>query len=76
MDGKELTTETLPKQMPGAQITSNQLRIPRVKVAHSARFSCVAKNKAGQAEQDILLYVTSEFNYLILVLLNFNFRTT
>jgi hemicentin len=36
------------------------VRIGSSRVEHSGRFTCIAKNKAGEADQDVTVYVMSK----------------
>ncbi|VDK86259.1 unnamed protein product, partial [Onchocerca ochengi] len=56
-DGELLTQFNITKRIDTGQLKGNDLKISRVRVVNSGRYTCEAKNKAGMAEQDILLYV-------------------
>ncbi|EFO22762.2 hypothetical protein LOAG_05722 [Loa loa] len=56
-DGELLTQFNITKRIDTGYLQGNDLRIERVEVVNSGRYTCEAKNKAGMVEQDILLYV-------------------
>ncbi|VDP21781.1 unnamed protein product, partial [Onchocerca flexuosa] len=70
-DGELLTQFNITKRIDTGQLNGNDLKISRVRVVNSGRYTCEAKNKAGMAEQDILLYVMSKFQLLNLIYINF-----
>jgi hypothetical protein len=65
-DGQELTPETIGTQLPGAEINSNTLRITRTGTDHSGRYTCVAKNKAGEDDEDITVFVMSTSTFMLI----------
>uniref|UniRef100_A0A183D5H3 Ig-like domain-containing protein n=1 Tax=Gongylonema pulchrum TaxID=637853 RepID=A0A183D5H3_9BILA len=56
-DGELLAPHNITSKIRTGQLEGNDLKISRVQVGNSGRFTCEAKNKAGMTEQDILLYV-------------------
>uniref|UniRef100_A0A915PVG6 Ig-like domain-containing protein n=1 Tax=Setaria digitata TaxID=48799 RepID=A0A915PVG6_9BILA len=55
-DGELLTPLNITRRIDTGRLEGNDLKIARVKVMNSGRYTCEAKNRAGMAEQDILLY--------------------
>ncbi|VBB33721.1 unnamed protein product, partial [Acanthocheilonema viteae] len=56
-DGELLTSLNITKRIDTGYMKGNDLKIARIKVVNSGRYTCEAKNKAGMVEQDILVYV-------------------
>lgn len=58
-EGESLTAETIAARVPTARISENgaELYIEQAEPEARGRFSCEAKNRAGSAEQEILVNV-------------------
>lgn len=59
-----MTTINLQHRIPGAQLAGNTLRIERIRISDSGRYTCFAQNKAGIAEQDVNVFVMSKFGII------------
>uniref|UniRef100_A0A0M3IE08 Hemicentin-1 n=1 Tax=Ascaris lumbricoides TaxID=6252 RepID=A0A0M3IE08_ASCLU len=56
-DGELLKPENISRRIRSGRLEGNDLRIVRIQVGDTGRYTCEAKNKAGMAEQDVLIYV-------------------
>uniref|UniRef100_F1KPK8 Hemicentin-2 n=1 Tax=Ascaris suum TaxID=6253 RepID=F1KPK8_ASCSU len=56
-DGELLKPENITRRIRSGRLEGNDLRIVRIQVGDTGRYTCEAKNKAGMAEQDVLIYV-------------------
>uniref|UniRef100_A0A914RG71 Ig-like domain-containing protein n=1 Tax=Parascaris equorum TaxID=6256 RepID=A0A914RG71_PAREQ len=56
-DGELLKPENITRRIRSGRLEGNDLRIVRIQVGDTGRYTCEARNKAGLAEQDVLIYV-------------------
>ncbi|GMT05475.1 hypothetical protein PENTCL1PPCAC_27649, partial [Pristionchus entomophagus] len=58
-DGEVLTEENIESLVSTASIRGNEIKIARISSKDAGRFTCEAKNKAGSAEQDVIITVST-----------------
>ncbi|KAE9555394.1 hypothetical protein FO519_001406 [Halicephalobus sp. NKZ332] len=56
-DGEQISANNITKKIKSGQIFGNEIRISRIMLVNGGTFSCEAKNKAGTADQDVLIEV-------------------
>ncbi|GMT31155.1 hypothetical protein PFISCL1PPCAC_22452 [Pristionchus fissidentatus] len=58
-DGEVLTEENIEALVTTATLRGNEIKIARINSKDAGRFTCEAKNKAGSAEQDVTITVST-----------------